>query len=106
MTMHATISDTRNDEKGSAMSDAANLDEKKPVEELTFREALSELESIVSVLESNTLELEESLAAYERGVVLLGSLQKRLGAAEQQVEVLMGELVAAPDDETQDTTLS
>ena len=87
------------------MSDAANLDEKKPVEELTFREALSELESIVSVLESNTLELEESLAAYERGVVLLGSLQKRLGAAEQ-VEVLMGELVAAPDDETQDTTLS
>ena len=81
------------------MSDAANLDEKKPVEELTFREALS-------VLESNTLELEESLAAYERGVVLLGSLQKRLGAAEQQVEVLMGELVAAPDDETQDTTLS
>ena len=73
------------------MSDAANLDEKKPVEELTFREALSE---------------EESLAAYERGVVLLGSLQKRLGAAEQQVEVLMGELVAAPDDETQDTTLS
>ena len=84
------------------MSDAANLDEKKPVEELTFREALSELESIVSVLESNTLELEESLAAYERGVVLLGSLQKRL----QQVEVLMGELVAAPDDETQDTTLS
>ena len=85
------------------MSDAANLDERKPVEELTFREALSELESIVSVLESNTL---ESLAAYERGVVLLGSLQKRLGAAEQQVEVLMGELVAAPDDETQDTTLS
>ena len=77
------------------MSDAANLDEKKPVEELTFREALSELESIVSVLESNTLELEESHAAYERGVVLLGSLQKRLG-----------ELVAAPDDETQDTTLS
>ena len=50
--------------------------------------------------------LHQSLAAYERGVVLLGSLQKRLGAAEQQVEVLMGELVAAPDDETQDTTLS
>ena len=113
------------------MSDAANLDEKnarnaagavatpsrrrredlmaeepRPIEELTFREAMAELDGIVGVLESNTLELEESLAAYERGVVLLGSLQKRLGAAEQQVEVLMGELVAAPDDETQDTTLS
>ncbi|MCR2034747.1 exodeoxyribonuclease VII small subunit [Adlercreutzia mucosicola] len=77
-----------------------------PVDELTFRQALAELESIVAVLESNTLELEDSLASYERGVVLLGSLQKRLAAAEQQVEVLMGELAAAPDDETRDTTLS
>ena len=77
-----------------------------PVDELTFRQALAELESIVAVLESNTLELEDSLASYERGVVLLGSLQKRLAGAEQQVEVLMGELAAAPDDETRDTTLS
>ena len=77
-----------------------------PVADLTFREALGELEGIVALLESNTLELEESLARYERGVALLASLQKRLSAAEQQVEVLMGELVAAPDDETQDTTLS
>lgn len=77
-----------------------------PVADLTFREALGELEGIVALLESNTLELEESLARYERGVALLASLQKRLGAAEQQVEVLMGELVAAPDDEVQDTTLS
>ena len=77
-----------------------------PVDELTFRQALAELESIVAVLESNTLELEDSLASYERGVVLLGSLQKRLAAAEQQVGVLMGELAAAPDDETRDTTLS
>ena len=77
-----------------------------PVDELTFRQALAELESIVAVLESTTLELEASLASYERGVVLLGSLQKRLAAAEQQVEVLMGELTAAPDDETRDTTLS
>lgn len=80
--------------------------ERRPVEELTFREALGELESIVAVLESNTLELEESLASYERGVALLGSLQKRLASAEQQVEVLMGELAAAPDDEVRDTTLS
>ena len=63
-----------------------------PVEELTFRQAMAELESIVSVLESGTLELEDSLKSYERGVSLLGSLQRRLGAAEQQVEVLMGEL--------------
>ncbi len=43
----------------------------RAVGELTFREALAELESIVAVLESNTLELEDSLTAYERGVALL-----------------------------------
>lgn len=77
-----------------------------PVEELTFRQAMAELEGIVSVLESGTLELEDSLKSYERGVSLLGSLQRRLGAAEQQVEVLMGELSETPDDSTQDTTLT
>lgn len=76
-----------------------------PVDELTFRQAMSELENIVGVLESNTLELEESLASYERGVALLASLQKRLSSAEQQIDVLMGQLVAAPDDDVQDTTL-
>ena len=77
----------------------------RPVDELTFREAMAELEGVVSVLESNTLELEESLTSYARGVALLASLQRRLDAAEQQVDVLMGELAAAPDDGTIDSTL-
>lgn len=78
----------------------------KPAEDMTFREAMAELEGIVTLLESDTLELEESLERYGRGVTLLASLQKRLDAAEQQVDVLMGELEAAPDDETQDSTLT
>lgn len=85
------------------MSESGN--EMTPVDELTFRQAMSELEGIVGVLESNTLELEESLVSYERGVALLSSLQKRLNHAEQQIDVLMGQLVAAPDDDVQDTTL-
>lgn len=77
----------------------------RPIAEMTFREAMDELESIVGVLESGTLELEQSLERYARGVALLASLQERLAAAEQRVEVLMGELAPAPDDETRDTTL-
>lgn len=80
-------------------------EEQKPIDQLTFREAMHELEAIVGVLEANTLELEESLAKYERGVALLASCQKRLGTAEQQIDVLMGELAAAPDDGTIDSTL-
>ena len=78
----------------------------KPVEELSFREAMGELDRIVGLLESNSLELEESLAGYERGVALLASLQKRLSDAEQKVEVLMGELSGEKDDQERDTTLS
>lgn len=76
-----------------------------PIEDMSFREAMGELEAIVAVLESGTLELEESLLKYARGVQLLASLRERLDAAEQQVSVLMGELAEAPDDKTQDTTL-
>lgn len=81
-------------------------DSARPIEELTFREAMAELDSIVAALESNTLELEESLARYERGVALLSALQKRLGAAQQKVEVLMGQLEQEADDAVTDTTLS
>ena len=78
----------------------------RPVEELSFREAMAELDAIVNVLEGNTLELEESLQRYERGIALLTSLKRRLSEAEQQVTVLMGELSGTKDDDVRDTTLS
>lgn len=78
----------------------------RPIEELSFRQAMQELEGIVSLLEGNTLELEESLSVYERGVALLRSLKSRLNQAEQRVDVLMGELSAAPPDHVNDTMLS
>ena len=77
----------------------------RPIEEMSFREAMAELEEIVRTLESNTLELEESLARYERGVALLAALRGRLADAQQKVDVLMGELEAPADDATVDSTL-
>lgn len=85
------------------METAENL---KPIEELTFREAMAELDGIVDVLESNTLELEGSLAKYERGVALLRALQGRLSDAQQKVDVLMGQLEPEVSDAERDTTLS
>ncbi len=76
------------------------------IEKLTFKQAMDKLEEIVSVLESGTLELEDSLDRYAEGVALLSSLQKRLNDAEQKVTVLMGELIDAPDDDVQDSTLT
>lgn len=77
-----------------------------PVETLTFRQASAELDAILAALDNNSLELEDALAAYERGVALLRALQTKLNAAQQTIDVLMGELVAPADDLTQDATLS
>ena len=82
------------------------MDNARPVEEMTFREASAELDGIIRQIESNTLELEDTLKAYERGVALIASLQKRLSEAEQKVDVLMGELSGQKDDQIRDTTLS
>lgn len=79
-------------------------DARRPVEGLTYNEANAELEGIVKALESNQLELEESLALYQRGVELLASLRSRLAGAEQRVMALMGEIEVDTDD--RDTTLS
>lgn len=61
-------------------------------DELSFGDALSELDTIVAALESGQLELEDSLTRYERGVVLLRALQTRLTEAQQKVTMLIGEL--------------
>ena len=53
-----------------------------------FEDGLAELEETVSRLESGDLTLEESLAAFERGVGLVKALNERLGAVEQRIEVL------------------
>ena len=81
-------------------------DEVKPLAELSFRESMEELDSLVAKLESNELELEESLVSYERGVALLRSLKTRLAVAQQKVDVLMGELSGEQDDALRDSTLS
>ena len=68
-----------------------------------FEEALAELEGIVQRLEKGELPLEESLAAFERGIALVRSLSQRLAEVEQRVEVLLrseaGRLVLRPPPE-------
>lgn len=70
------------------MSDPAS----KAPEEQSFGEALAELDQIVAGLESGQLELEESMARYERGVGLVKALQTKLAEAQQKVTMLIGEL--------------
>ena len=75
------------------------------IEGLSFKQGLEELESIVNQLESNQLELEDSIGRYERGVKVLAALQKRLDTAQLTVTELMGKLDDADTGEI-DTQLS
>ena len=71
------------------MEEQQTKDEPRRVEDMTFKEASTELEHIVRSLEAGDLELEESLERYSRGVELLKSLRARLADAEQKVRVLL-----------------
>lgn len=62
-----------------------------------FETALSELESIASRMSDGELGLDESIALYQRGVALARVCQQRLEAAEQQVQVLQGQLLEPLD---------
>ncbi|MBN2940301.1 MAG: exodeoxyribonuclease VII small subunit [Collinsella sp.] len=62
------------------------------VDELSYREASTELERIIRNLESGDMELEASLKSYTRGVELLRSLRARLADAEQKVSVLVADI--------------
>jgi len=66
--------------------------------QLDFETALHELEDLVAKMEEGELPLEQSLAAYQRGVDLVRICQDRLAKAEQQVRVLEGELLKPFND--------
>jgi exodeoxyribonuclease VII small subunit len=57
----------------------------KPVGELSFEEALRELEVVVGRLERGDVALEESIALYERGAALKARCEKKLAEAEEKV---------------------
>lgn len=59
-----------------------------PIADMKFETALAELEAIVQGMDGGKLELEESIAAYRRGMALLTHCQHQLAAAEQQIRIL------------------
>ena len=60
----------------------------KKSKNLSFEEALGELETLVEKMEQGEPSLEESLKSFERGVELTRTCQEALKAAEQKVEIL------------------
>jgi exodeoxyribonuclease VII small subunit len=70
--------------KTTITSDPAGSSKSVP----NYEQAFSELEQIVSQMESGQMPLEASLEAYKRGNLLLDLCQKSLAEIEQQVKIL------------------
>lgn len=60
-----------------------------PVRDLSFEAALKELETIVARLEQGEVDLEDSIALYERGQALKGHCEAKLKSAESRLEKIV-----------------
>jgi exodeoxyribonuclease VII small subunit len=69
---------------------------------MTFETAMAELEDLVQKMESGSLALEQSVAAYRRGAELVVFCRDNLARIEQQVSVLEGDLLKPFEAEPRD----
>ncbi|MEL6284920.1 MAG: exodeoxyribonuclease VII small subunit [Pseudomonadota bacterium] len=60
-----------------------------PIASLSFEAALKEFEAIVAELDRGDVELEQSIARYERGEALRAHCEAKLKAAELKVEQIV-----------------
>lgn len=58
------------------------------VSEMSFEDALRELEQVVGKLERGEVPLDESISLYERGALLKGRCEAKLKEAEEKVAKL------------------
>ncbi|MCI0554010.1 MAG: exodeoxyribonuclease VII small subunit [Anaerolineae bacterium] len=73
----------------------------KAIEELSYEEALAELEEIVSALESEQNQLEESIKLFERGQALAARCGVLLEAAQLKVKQVAGDDVLPFEEESE-----
>jgi exodeoxyribonuclease VII small subunit len=74
----------------------------KPVEDMTYEEALAELEQIVAALEGDASRnpLEEAMKLFERGQALVTRCGALLEAAQLKVEKLAGDTLLPFEEES------
>ena len=70
-----------------------------PIDPMSFETAMAELETIVRELESGKTSLEDSIAAYERGVALKTHCEKKLKDAQLRVS----QITVSPDGSLTET---
>ncbi|WP_300381960.1 exodeoxyribonuclease VII small subunit [Henriciella sp.] len=78
------------------MAEAAS----QAIGDMSFEQALRELEEIVRRLEAGDVELEKSIEIYERGAKLKAHCEARLKSAELKIEQIVQGADGQPQTET------
>jgi exodeoxyribonuclease VII small subunit len=61
------------------------MSEGKPIEDMSFEDAIRELEQVVTALDRGDVALEDSIKLYERGAALKARCEAKLKEAEEKV---------------------
>lgn len=82
-------------------------EKQKPVESLSFEEAMEEIEQIAGKLTSGNLTLRDCVDSYQRGVALVKRCRDELQEAREQIQVLQADAnsTAAKDFVDEEDTL-
>ena len=67
-----------------------------PITEMTFEQAMAELEKVVSALERGDVALDKSISLYERGAELKKRCEAKLKEAEEKVAAITFESDGTP----------
>jgi len=86
---------------GVSMPKSSSKKVEKAVEELSYEEALAELEQIVVALEDGQSQLEEAIRLFERGQTLAARCSVLLEAAELKVKQVVGEETTDFEEESE-----
>jgi exodeoxyribonuclease VII small subunit len=81
------------------MPKASSKSTQKSIEELTYEEALAELEEIVSALEGEQNQLDAAIKLFERGQTLAARCSVLLEAAELKVKQVVGDVIIPFEEE-------
>ncbi|MEL6887337.1 MAG: exodeoxyribonuclease VII small subunit [Pseudomonadota bacterium] len=60
----------------------------RPVDEMSFEEAMAELEQVLGQLERGDVALDDSISLYERGALLKKRCETKLREAEEKVAAI------------------
>ena len=73
------------------------MEQEKKIEEMSFEEAMAELDALVRASESGKVPLDDMLARLERGNKLAAFCRSKLGELERRIEILTGGKGDAPE---------